>query len=129
MREIVKSYELSDQITPAKLLEANFKQERPTEERPYVIFSYSEELLDDIEVQIEIDIYRLNEHPFDETKNVRVYDTYHERVFSAFYEENEDYDFLNSLITEYNTTMDSLVEKGIFQPKKLKQSKKLINEM
>ena len=129
MREIINKYEINEQVTPAKLLGANFKMQKPTEERPYVMFSYVEELIDEIEVQIEIDIYRLSEHPFDDTKNIKIYDAYNECDFAPFYDEDRDYDFLNDLIKEYNTTMDSLVKKGIFKPKKINKPKKLINEM
>ena len=61
---------------------------------------------------------------FDDMKDILVYDSYNERVFTRFYDEESDYPFLNELIKEYNRTMDSLVSKGIFKEKKLEEKAK-----
>ena len=131
MREIIKRYELDDHLTLEKMDKSEFVRLNPTDERPTVSYYYSRELCDSVEVQITIYPFEHILHDeFDETENIVVYDTYYKRIFEPFYDEERDYPFVNDLIKEYNRTMDSLVEKGIFKEKKLKENKvqKLINK-
>lgn len=129
MREVVKRYELDDNLTIEKLDKSEFVRINPSNERPTVSYYYSRELCDSVEVQITIYPYEHILHDeFDDMKDIVVYDTYYKRVFEPFYDEERDYPFVNDLIKEYNRTMDSLVSKGIFKEKKLEEkAKKTLN--
>ena len=128
MPEIVKSYELRGEGLSSVIFErAGFKKKESTEKHKHGTYYFSHDISSDgVEVQIEIDAF----HPFDfdETRDVIVYDKTYERVFTAFYEEDRDYPYLNDLKKEYNRIMDSLVEKKIFVPKTKKENKTLINK-
>ena len=114
----------STTATVTKLLETGFKQVKDIDGAPTASFSYNKELLDEIEVQVEIDIFE----KFDDQKHVHVFDNYAGSIFNPFYDEERDYPFLNELIKEYNKAMDELVKEGVLKPKILNQSKKLINK-
>ena len=124
MREIIKDYDIKEDVTIPKLIEAGFKQINPTENDPILRCYYSKELLDEIELQI--DIKPLEE--FNYSRDIQVFDTFYGHVFNAFYNEERDYPFLNDLIREYNFVMDDLSKKGIFKVKESKKIKKLINK-
>jgi len=129
MREIVKRYELDDNLTMNKMDKSEFARLRESEEYPVIRYYYSRELCDSIEVQITVDPFKHILHDeFDDKKNIQIYDSFNERIFEPFYDEERDYPFLNDLIKEYNRTMDSLVEKGIFKEKKIENTKKLIKK-
>ena len=131
MREIIKRYELDDHLTLEKMDKSEFIRIRESEEYPVIRYKYSKELCDSVEVQIMIDPFlHILSDEFDDMKNILIYDSFNERVFEPFYDEERDYPFVNDLIKEYNRTMDSLVEKGIFKEKKLTENKvhKLINK-
>ena len=128
MPEIVKSYELRGEGLSSVIFErAGFKKKESTEKHKHGTYYFSQDISSDgVEVQIEIDaVYPFD---FDETRDVIVYDKTYERVFTAFYEEDRDYPYLNDLKKEYNRIMDSLVEKKIFIPKTKKENKTLINK-
>lgn len=130
MREIIKRYELDDNLTMDKMDKSEFMRLRESEEYPVIRYYYSRELCDSIEVQITIDPFNHILHDeFDDKKDIQIYDSFNERIFDPFYDEERDYPFLNDLIKEYNRTMDLLVEKGIFKEKKIENTKKLINEI
>ncbi len=127
MREVIKRYELDDNLTMKKMDKSEFIRLRETEEWPTIRYYYSKELCDSIEVQIMICPWEHILHDeFDDKKDIQIYDCFNERIFEPFYDEERDYPFVNDLIKEYNNTMDSLVEKGIFKPKKLDKPKKLL---
>jgi hypothetical protein len=124
MREVIKRYELDDNLTIKKMDKSEFIRLRETEEWPTIRYYYSRELCDSIEVQITVDPFKHILHDdFDDTKDIQVYDSFNERLFEPFYDEERDYPFLNDLIKEYNRTMDELVEKGIFKEKIIKKNK------
>ena len=124
MREIIKEYDIRDDITIPKLVEAGFKQINPTEEDPILRCYFSKELLDEIELQIDIKPLAT----FIYSRDVQIFDTFYGHIFTAFYDEERDYPFLNDLIKLYNQEMDELVRLGILKPKKINISKKLINK-
>lgn len=118
MREVVKSYELDDNLTIEKMDKSEFVRLNPTMGRPVISYYFTKELCDSVEVQITIYPFEHILHDeFDETKNIVVYDTYYKRVFEPFYDEERDYPFVNDLIKEYNRAMNDLVSKGIFKEK------------
>lgn len=124
MREVIKEYDLKEDVTIPKLIGAGFKQINPTEEEPILKCVYSVELLDDIELQIELK--PLN--GFDYNRDIKVFDTFYGHLFAPFYDEDRSYAFLNDIIKEYNREMDDLSKKGVFKEKEIKQNKKLINK-
>ena len=124
MREFIKRYEKNEKATVTKLLETGFKQIKDIDGAPTTTFSYNIELLDEIDLIVEIDIFE----KFDDTRYVQVFDNYGGGLFNPFYDEDRDYPFLNELIKEYNGAMDNLVNEGVLKPKKLEESKKLINK-
>ena len=124
MRKIIKEYELKEDVTIPKLIEAGFKQKNPTEDDPVLRCYFSKELLDEIELQI--DIKPLDK--FDFSTDVQIFDTFYGHRFDAFYNEERDYPFLNDLINEYNILMDDLSKKGIFKEKENKKIKRLVNK-
>ncbi|MBR2997498.1 MAG: hypothetical protein IKF37_00280 [Bacilli bacterium] len=124
MREVTKRYEKCEKATVTKLLESGFKQVKDLDGAPTATFSYTKELLDEIDIIVEIDIFE----KFDDTRHVQVFDNYGGGLFNPFYDEERDYPFLNELIKEYNRAMDNLVNEGVLKPKKLEQTKKLINK-
>lgn len=124
MREVIKRYEKCEKATVTKLLESGFKQVKDLNGGPTGNFSYTKELLDEIDLIVEIDIFE----KFDDTRHVQVFDNYGGVLFSPFYDEERDYPFLNELIKEYNMAMDNLVNEGVLKPKQLEKPKKLINK-
>jgi hypothetical protein len=124
MREFIKRYEKNEKATVTKLLETGFKQIKDIDGAPTTTFSYNKELLDEIDLIVEIDIFE----KFDDTRYVQVFDNYGGGLFNPFYDEDRDYPFVNELIKEYNRAMDNLVNEGVLKPKKLEESKKLINK-
>ena len=132
MREVVKRYELDDNLTIEKMDKSEFIRIRESEEYPVIRYTYSKELCDSVEVQIMIDPFlHILCDDFDDMKDIVIYDSFNERVFEPFYDEERDYPFVNDLIKEYNRTMDSLVKKGIFKEKIIENEnkpKKLINK-
>ena len=129
MREIIKKYEISEDISIYKLEKSGFIRKEPTEVDQLLRYSYIKPLLEDINLYIDIRITGDKKFIFDDNKTVELIDEDFGQPYGAFYNEDKDFPFLNDLIKKYNKTMDSLVEKGILQEKKLKKTKKLINEM
>ena len=128
-REKVKRYDIGEGLSAEIFEKAGFVKKAPTEEHKRGTYYFSKDIsLDGIELQIEIDA----SHPFEfddtDQESIVVFDRHFKRIFSAFYDEDRVYTYGNDIIKEYNKTMDSLVEKGIFVPKKEKKNKKLINE-
>ena len=130
MRKTIKRYELNEDINICKLENNKFKRIEPNNKEHLLKYFYEEELIDDIELQIEIDIDQEGRFIFDDhnRENVLLYDDAFEQPYGAFYNEDRDFPFLNDLIDLYNSTMDSLVEKGILREKVLKKEKTLINK-
>ena len=129
MREIIKKYEISEDISIYKLEKNNFRRIEPTEENNLLRYIYKKSLPEDLCLYVEIKITKDNKFVFDEETTVEIIDESFGQPYGAFYNEDKDFPFLNDIIRKYNETMDSLVEKGILQEKKLKKTKKLINEM
>lgn len=125
MREIIKRYELSDDINMYKLSKNNFKRIEHEEEETFLKYHFSKELLDEIKVHIDITINQDRKYIFDDQKDVELFDEAFCHQYRAFYDEDRDFPFLNDLIKEYNNTMDELVEKGVFKPKLLTKTKTL----
>lgn len=119
MKDSIKRYEKNPKATIIKLKEAGFKQEKDMNGESTATFLYTKRILEDIEVQVRIDIFS----EFDDMENIQVYDTYYERVFSAFYNDETNNPFVTDLIKEYNNEMDKLVEEGILQEMKIKKTK------
>lgn len=124
MREVVKRYELDDSLTIEKMDKSEFVRLNPTDERPAISYYFSKELCDSVEVQITIYPFdHILHDEFDDMKDIVIYDTFNERVFDPFYDEERDYPFVNDLIKEYNRAMNDLVSKGIFKEKKQIENK------
>lgn len=124
MREIIKRYELNDDINMYKLSKNDFKRIEH-EEETFLKYHFSKELLDEITFNIDIKINQDKKYIFDDQKDVELFDEAFCHQYRAFYDEDRDFPFLNDLIKEYNNTMDELVEKGVFKPKVLTKTKTL----
>ena len=128
MREVIKRYELNENINISKLENNRFSRIEPNNKEHLLKYLYIEELLDDIELQIEIDIDKEGKYLFDDQESILIFDDAFGQPYQAFYNEEKDFPFLNDLIMEYNNSMDILVNKGILKEKELKKTKKLINK-
>ncbi len=124
MREIIKQYELSNEISIYKLEKSGFIRKEPTEEDQLLRYSYIKPLLEDINLYIDIQITSDKKFIFDDNKTVELIDEDFGQPYGAFYNEDKDFPFLNDLIKKYNKTMDELVEKGILKEKVLEQENK-----
>ena len=123
MREVIKRYELNENINIYKLEKSEFKRKEPTDENQMLSYHYIKPFIEDIELQIDIIINKDGSFIFDEIEDITVYCEDYGQPYNAFYNEEKDFDFVNDIIKLYNKTMDSLVEKGIFKEKKLEETK------
>ena len=130
MREIIKKYELSEDVSIYKLEKSGFKRKEPTEEDQMLRYSLKKPLLEDINLYLEIQVTGDKRFIFDDQKTVELIDEDFGQPYGSFYNEDKDFPFLNDLIKKYNNTMDELVEKGILKEKvilKENKPKVLIN--
>ena len=125
MREKVKNYELSASVDMYKLTKGGFKRVEHSDEATFLQYHFSKELQDEIKLHIDVRINKKMEYLFDEQKDIEIFDEAFCHPYSAFYDEDRDFPFLNDLIKEYNETMDGLVEIGVLEPKKIKKNKSL----
>lgn len=131
MREIIKEYELDDNISIYKLEKCNFKRVEPTAHDKLLEYYYVQKIIEDIYVFIQVGISSDNKFIFNDAKDIDVFDDDLDARYNAFYNEEKDFNFLNDVIRRYNALMDELVEKGILKPKDLKKENKpktLINK-
>ena len=125
MREEIKKYELNNNLTIDKLKENGFRAGGFMKEILEPKFHLYEFLIEDIELHLEIGITPNKKFIFDDFDGVVVIDDCFCQPYTPFYNENQDFRFLNKVIKEYNKTMDSLVDKEILKEKELKKTKKL----
>lgn len=116
MLESINNYELNDKITLKKLIDNGFVlyDTKLTKQIP---------LTDDIILYINIYFTLNNDLIFDETKDISIIDSAHDKPYYPFYE-NENFKYLQIVINNYNFKMDELVSEGILKSKeKIKEKK------
>lgn len=130
MREIIKKYKLSDNISIYNLAKNNFIKVEPKDEEK-LKFTLIKPLLGEIELHMEIIINEDGSFLFDDYENIIIFDEDFGQPYQPFYNDEKDFDFLNDVIIRYNRVMDKLVEQDILKPVELEQEntpKKLINK-
>ena len=124
MREIIKQYELNDDISIYKLEKSDFKRKEPTGEDQLLRYYYVKPLLEEIYLYIDIKVTGDKRFIFNDKESVELIDEDFGQPYGAFYNEDKDFPFLNDLIKKYNNTMNELVEKEILKEKVMKKENK-----
>ena len=106
-------YILNENTTYNSLINSGFVEKQEDNITKLVYFK---ELYLDIELYIDVIKYN-DELIFDDQKNIQVIDGAFGRPYLPFYYSEKGFDFLNQVITEYNSFMDSLVDRDLFSKK------------
>lgn len=120
MREVVKRYELNSNVSLEKLKKNGFKEGGILGDVSTENYCYIRYLIDDIELLVEVGKDKDNALTFNDEENVLVLDEDFGQPYRAFYNEENDFPFLNDVVKLYNKEMDKLVDNGILQEKKIK---------
>lgn len=114
MNNKVKRYELNDNVTVDMLEKNGFRECGFIDAITKPKYYYSQYLSLNVYVQIEIAVKNDETLYFDDYISVSVIEDNFGQPYYPFYDKDQDFDYLNSIIDKYNSIMDKFMEGGIF---------------